>query len=122
MNFALAFFSSVCLLTVGNMMVWQELVRKEELGVRRIGAGEVELGNQIRPQPRSSSVLLRSAGTRPHATPVLGTLRVTLLPSAPSESSDLEIRSLLLLIHSTNLQILMVNLLVMMNTRKCSPS
>ena len=65
MNFALAFFSSVCLLTVGNMMVWQELVRKEELGVRRIGAGEVELGNQIRGislgHPRFCSDLLAPA-------------------------------------------------------------
>ena len=65
MNFTLAFFSSVCLLTVGNMMVWQELVRKEGLGVRRIGAGEVELGNQIRGlslgHPRFCSDLLAPA-------------------------------------------------------------
>ena len=48
-----------------------------------------------RPQPRSSSVLLRSAGTRPHATPVLATYTSHIAPLSPSESSDLEIRNLL---------------------------
>ena len=62
--------------------------RNWELG--RIGAGEVELGNQIRGLGLGQPQLCSEAGTRPHAAPVLATLRVTLAPLSPSESSDLE--------------------------------
>ena len=95
MNFALA--SIQCLFgDCGTTMVWQELVRRKELGVRRIGAGEVELGNQIRGlslgYPRFCSDLLAPA---PMQHQFYATYTSHIAPLSPSESSDLEIRNLL---------------------------
>ena len=55
--------------------------RNWELG--RIGAGEVELGNQIRGLGLGQPQLCSEAGTRPHAAPVLATFTSHTCSSQP---------------------------------------